>query len=206
MSDSTPSLEDLVERRQPSALARHDAALLAAGVSAAEIGAARDALALLAVSDVRSERPAGSLRDRLFASRTRGGKFGIFADRIARLFDLSVEDAASLLARIEEPGSLIPFLGEGLELMQVNAGPRCEGALCTIVRIQPGASFPEHAHKGDETMVVLDGGFHEPAAGGEEVWRGEELYRHDGTEHTIVALPGVPCIAAVVIYGYADLK
>jgi hypothetical protein len=30
--------------------------------------------------------------------------------------------------------------------------------------------------------------------------------RADGTEHALVGLPGVPCIAAVLIRGHADFK
>ena len=28
----------------------------------------------------------------------------------------------------------------------------------------------------------------------------------DGSDHTLVALPGVPCVAAALIFGYADIR
>ena len=206
MSYSPPSLEDLVERRQPSALARQDAELCDAGAAPGEIAATRDALAALAVAGSSPRPPPSALRDRLVASRSRSGKYGIFADRIARLFDLTMPDAEALMTRLEEPSAWMPFLVDGLELIGVETGPKCAGAIATVVKLEPGTRFPEHAHNGEETMVVLDGGFHEPLPGGEEVWRGEEIFRDDGTEHHLVALPGVPCIAAVVIFGHADMR
>lgn len=165
-------------------------------------------MAAVALATTAPAAPPSSLRDRLLASqrRSHAGKFGVFADRIARLFDLSLADAEALLARIEKPEAWAPFLVEGLEMIPVAAGPKCTGAIATLVRIQPGASFPEHAHHGDETMFVIDGGFREPSPDGEEVWRGDEVFRADGTEHALVALPGVPCIAAVLIIGHADFR
>jgi putative transcriptional regulator len=161
---------------------------------------------LAAIGLSETPRPPGpGVRERLFASRARSGKYGIFADRLARFFDLSLADAEALAQRLENSSTFTPFLVDGLELLPVTCGPKCDGAIATVVRIQPGARFPEHAHKGDESMVVLDGGFREVATE-REVWRGEELFSPDGSEHVIEALPGVPCVAAVLIYGYADMK
>jgi len=201
---SRPSLEDVLERHTVSSLARFDAALAEAGVRPDEIASARDAAAALALAET-PRAPGASLRDRLLASRARKGKYGVFADRLARFFDLPLAEAEALTERLERPDAFTPFLVEGLELLPVAGGPKCEGAIATVVRIQPGACFPEHAHRGDESMFVLDGGFKEVAST-EEVWRGEELYRQDGTDHTIEALPGVPCVAAVLIHGFADMK
>jgi anti-sigma factor ChrR (cupin superfamily) len=78
-------------------------------------------------------------------------------------------------------------------------------AIATFVKEQPRSRFPDHVHRGQETMVVLDGGFVEPESK-LEAWRGEETTRDDGTEHALVGLPGVPCIAAVLILGHADFK
>jgi putative transcriptional regulator len=206
VSEATPSLEDLLERRLPSALSRHDDALASAGIGDSDVAATKNALAAVALATTSPAAPPPSLRDRLLASRNRTGSFGVFADRIARLFDIPVADAEALMARIEKPDAWTPFLVEGLEMIPVAAGPKCAGAIATLVRIQPGATFPEHAHRGDETMFVLDGGFREPSDDGEEAWRGDEVFRADGTEHALVAFPGVPCIAAVVIVGHADFR
>jgi hypothetical protein len=148
---------------------------------------------LAAIGLTETPRPPGpGVRERLFASRARSGKYGIFADRLARFFDLSIADAEALAQRLENPSVFTPFLVDGLELLPVTCGPKCDGAIATVVRIQPGARFPEHAHKGDESMVVLDGGFREQGTE-REVWRGEELFsRHgSGARHRGIARSAV---------------
>jgi putative transcriptional regulator len=203
---ATPALEDLLERRLPSAIARTDAALASAGSANADIAGAKDAVAAIGLASVSPAAPPATLKDRLLASRARSGKYGVFADRLARLFDLSLADAEALTQRLEHPDAWSPFLIEGLEMIPVMPGPKLEGAIATLVRIQPGTKFPDHTHRGEETMLVLDGGFKESADDGEEVWRADELVRHDGSEHSFVALPGVPCIAAALITGHADFR
>lgn len=206
MSSSASELEhEMLDIRSPSALLRHDADLASRGVSAGDVAAARGALAAVGAA-LEPEAPAADLRGRLLASFGRAGRFGIFADRLARLFDLTPEAAEALTAKLDADSGWMPFLVPGVEMIPVEAGPRCEGAVATLVRLQPGASFPEHVHRGEETMVLLDGGFREQGEGGEEAWRGDEVLREDGTEHTFVALPGRPCIAAAIVYGVADFK
>jgi quercetin dioxygenase-like cupin family protein len=200
---ASPVLEDLLEPEQPSAMDRRDAALLAAGVAGAEVAATKAAIAAIAAGGTTRAEPPTNVKDRLFASFRRGGRYGVFADRIARLFDLSADDAAALMTKIEQPDAWMPFLVPGVEMIPVMAGPKCQG-LATLVRFAPGAGFPAHTHRGDETMVVLDGGFVEKGGASKEVWRGDECFSVDGSDHSLVALEGVPCIAAVVIFGQAD--
>jgi putative transcriptional regulator len=205
VSDESLGLEDLLQRRLPSAVARDDASLARAGVADSELAGVKEAVAALGLT-ASPVAPSPGVRERLLASRLRQGRFGIFSDRIARMFDLPLPEAESLMRRIESPSEWNPFLIEGVEMIPVSAGPSCAGAIATLVRIQPGKTFPEHTHRGQETMLVLDGGFHEPADGGEEVWRGDEIFRGEDTGHMLVALPSVPCVAAVVIFGHADFK
>lgn len=197
------SLEDLLEGTLPSAALRRDGALATAGFADAEIAATKGAIAALGRTE--AEAPPPALRGRILASARRPGKLGIFADRVSRLFDLPLAEAATLLAAVEEGSAWKPFLVDGLDAIPVVAGPRCAGAIATLVRIQPGGRFPDHAHRGVETTLVLDGGFRE-AGTASEVWRGEEIVREDGSEHALEGLPGQPCIAAVLIAGHADIK
>jgi len=206
MTDSTQDLEDLLEKRLPSALHRHDAELSSGGVADQDLAATKNAIAAIGIAGAPKAPPPTSLRDRLLASRQRGGKFGIFADRVARLFDLPIAEAEELMTRIEKDEAWNPFIVEGVEMIPITAGPKCAGSIATLVRIQPGSTFPEHAHVGDETMLVLDGGFIEPSGTKEEAWRGDEVFRTEGTDHALVGLPGKPCVAAVLIFGYADFK
>lgn len=171
-----------------------------------EPGQSKEAFnALVSVAASDAAEPPPTLRERVLASRARPGRYGIFVDRLSRLFDLPMPEVETLLTRIESDDAWAPFLVPGTEMIPVMAGPKRAGAIATLVRIRPGVPFPEHTHRGVETMVVVDGGFVEPTTK-IEVWRGEELTRDDGTEHSLVGLPGVPCVAAVLITGHADFK
>ena len=205
MSADPPTIEDLLEPRQPSALGRQESSLAASGISNAELARTRSAIASIGASLPAAPAPS-SARDRLMQSFARKGKFGIFADRVARLFDLPLPEAEALMQKLEDPSAWMPFLVEGVEMIPVQAGSKCTGAIATLVKFKPGSSFPEHLHHGDETMLVLDGGFEEKGGQGDEVWRGDECWSADGSEHSLVALEGTPCIAAVLIHGHADFK
>ena len=160
-----------------------------------------DALASAAASS--SVEPSADLRARLLASRTRTGRYGIFVDRIARLFDLGMKEAEELLASLERPETWRPFFVDGTAVVAVKTGPKRASTIATMVKVDPGVEFPKHLHRGVETMLVVDGGFKEPGREG-DTWRGEEITRQDGTEHSLVGLPGIPCVAAVLIEGHAD--
>lgn len=152
--------------------------------------------------------PASTLRARLLASVGRGGRYGKFCDRVARLFDLSVADAEALLARLEAGDAWSPFLVPGIDVIPVAAGPKFAGGIALIARIPPGVRFPDHVHKGEERMFILDGGLRED--GGAEVWRGDELVSADGSAHTFVAVERDdargPCIAATLVEGVVDFR
>jgi quercetin dioxygenase-like cupin family protein len=150
----------------------------------------------------RSAAPA-ELRARLVGSMKRTGRYGVFADRIARLFDLPIETAVKLVAKLERPDIWNPWL-EGVEMFPVFPGPRFEGAQCGFGRLAAGARFPHHEHVGDEVTLVLDGGLRNDGDG-IEVWRGEELFMPAGSEHGFVVLPGQECIAAVTAIGGVKL-
>jgi quercetin dioxygenase-like cupin family protein len=202
--DEEPDLaEILLTPCQPSELPRRDAALSARAGGADEIGGLKGAVAALGMG--ASQAPETSVRDRLLASLTRPGRFGRYADRLARMFDLPIVEAEQLAARIGDPAAYSPFLFEGIEMLEVKAGPRYEGAIAVIAKLQPGARFPDHVHRGQETMFVLAGGFREEGPQGQETWRGDELVSGDGSKHAFVALEGEPCITASLVEGFVEL-
>lgn len=139
------------------------------------------------------------LRERLQSTLSRGGKYGMFVDRVARLFDISIEAAEKLLARVDDPSQLKYGLGEGIGLISVRPGPKYPGAYGAIGRLKPGARFPHHEHAGIETTLVLDGGFLD--ASGEEVWRGDEMIKDAGSSHDFVVIEGGDCVACVIAHG-----
>ena len=195
--------ESLLQPCQPSEVARRDVALLGAGVSASQLAAAKDSMAALALGAAKLEAST-ALRDRLLASVARPGRFGQYVDRLARMFDLSMVDAEQLIARVDTPQAYTPFFVEGVEMLEVKTGPRFEGAIAVIAKLAPGARWPDHAHRGEETMFVLAGGFRE--TNGNEVWRGDELTSGDGSEHAFVALDGEPCITASLVVGFVEFR
>ena len=158
-----------------------------------------ESLAAAGVAAVTSAAPSAELRGRLLGSLKRAGRYGVFADRIARLWDLPIDVATRLVAKLEEPDIWKPWF-EGIEMFLVKPGPRYEGASCGFGRLASGARFPHHEHVGEEITFVLDGGFRNEDDG-TEIWRGEELYKPAGTAHDFVVVPGQDCIAAVMAMG-----
>ncbi len=203
MNDDVAELLDVVP---PTAVGRKDASLVARGVRAEDLASAKAALVAVALGDAEAAAPSSAMRDRLLASVTRGGRYGVFADKVARIFDLELSVATALVEKLEDESAWMPFIVDGVQMIPVEAGPKHANAIATFVRIAPGSTFPDHTHRGNETMFVLDGGFREVAEGGAEIWRGDELYKDDGTDHELVALPGRPCVAASLVTGHADFR
>jgi putative transcriptional regulator len=195
--------EALLEPLAPSAGRQRDEALARAGAADHEIRAAKEVIAALGASPT-TVTASGVLRNRLVASMARRGRYGRYADRLARLFDVSIEAGEALCASIEDEAAFQPFFTQGVDLIHVPAGPRFAGCLAAIARIQAGVLFPHHKHIGDETMVVLAGGFREEGPSGKEVWSGEELICRGGSSHAFVALEGQACIAASLIEGSVE--
>jgi hypothetical protein len=197
--------EDLVEALlapcQPSQLAPRDESFERAGESASSIAAARDLVAAIGYAPRQS--PTAALRARVMASATRRSRYGRFADRVARLFDIPIETAERLLSDLGDPSRFVPSGIPGVDVIPVEA-PSFPGALTVLARIQPGVHFPLHAHVGDETMLILSGGLRE--VGGQEAWGGDELFRPDGSQHAFVALEGEPCFAATLVEGTIELR
>ena len=172
------------------------------GADLSEAGNAAVALAAATMSDASTVH--GALRERLAASLARKGAYEVFADRIARMFDLSVERAAELLRKLEDPAAWRPGIAPGIDMIPVKPGPRFEGAIAAFGKLRPGSTFPRHAHQGEELTLVMAGGFRDSS--GVEIERGDELYEADGSEHDFTVLEGEDCIAAVIVHGTIDLK
>lgn len=82
----------------------------------------------------------------------------LYAARLARVFDWPLERVGALLSQIDEgKADFMGGLGEGVQLLHVEGGPRLRGHLAGIVRVEPGAAFPAHTHIGPEVVLVLQG-------------------------------------------------
>lgn len=161
------------------------------------------AFASPAAASPADAHPLAALRARIVASARVGGRYGVFADRIARLFDLSSDDARDYLARIERPDAWGPGPMQGVAILPVTAGPRCADAIATFTRFDPGVVFPLHEHIGAEVTIVVEGGFRD--ATGVEIWRGDELYKAPTSRHDFAVVGDGICIAAAVAFGGIDL-
>jgi hypothetical protein len=181
--------------------------LSAQDLSIPEEGATDSMMSAAAIALARAlepEAPKAELKARLVASVGRKGAYGIFADRVARLFDLPVDAAQALLEKLDEPAVWGPGFFDGMELIPVTAGKKYSGAIATFVKFRPGAHFPRHVHVGEEITLVMSGRLRDST--GIEIARGEELFEADGSEHEFFVPEGKDCIAAAIVHGYIDLK
>jgi putative transcriptional regulator len=113
-----------------------------------------------------------------------GGRFERFADRMAKLFDVTVDRARELLALVERKASWENPM-PGIALIHFDGGPACAAADCGFVRIQPGCTFPWHTHRGEEVNVILAGTLRDST--GKVLHPGDELVQHENTEHDLTA-------------------
>jgi putative transcriptional regulator len=145
----------------------------------AELATYRDA----ALELVMPSAPSPDVKARLMASAG-GGRFERFADRIAKLFDVTVERGRELLGLIER-GASWEDRGSGIGLIHFAGGPAVATADCGFVRIAPGMIFPWHTHVGPELSIILVGTLQENTG---KVYRpGDEVPQDPGSEHCIRA-------------------
>ncbi len=168
-----------------------------------ELARTERAVAGLAL-DLPASRPPLSVRERLGAAVRGAQRFWPFIDRLADLFDLGGEQAEHLLARIDEPQAWVPdSVVDGGLLLLVSPGPRRDGAIASLFRLQPGARYPRHRHGGDERLLMLQGGVR--FDDGSCADAGDAVESVPGTAHSFEVLPGAECIAAVLLTGPIEL-
>ncbi|RYE89066.1 MAG: cupin domain-containing protein [Myxococcales bacterium] len=89
-----------------------------------------------------------------------------------------------------------------MQALRVTPGPglAAPGVEAALVRFEAGASFGHHGHGGDETTLVLAGGFVDDLTG-RHLRPGDTLHLPAGSAHALLVDPGEPCLAAVVLLG-----
>src|SRR5262245_12839159 len=102
--------------------------------------------------------PSVGLLGRLQATVTEPAhRYAPFIDRVADLFDLSSDDAATQCAKLADPKAW-RFAGlPGVHNIAVRGGPKVAGAETVFARFAPGTRFPKHCHGGFERVLVLEG-------------------------------------------------
>ena len=156
---------------------------------AAELAAYRDAASLIAAPVA----PPPNIKARLMAS-IGGGRFDRLSDRLAKLFDVTVDKAREFLGLIDRPASW-DERGAGIAFVHFAGGPACAAADCGFVRIDPGCVFPWHKHLGEETSVILAGRLVDH--GGRQFGPGDEYVAGETSEHALRCEGTEPVIFAV---------
>ena len=167
--------------------ARADRHLDACDACAAAFRGSADALAALALSLPPAPPPSGH-RDRVMRAVSDTSRFEQFTAQTAQVLDLAADTARALLARIDDAASWVASLLPGVSLYHLDGGPAVANAVVGFVRIQPGCFFPDHTHKGDEVMLVLQGSF--ALADGTVFKRGDLVRAPTDSSHELTALPG----------------
>jgi putative transcriptional regulator len=164
----------------------------------------RDAFA--SVGEAAGEvQPDDSVRARLLASTsTPGAAVAHFAPQVADLYDLPIDAARTLLARVDDAAAWRPLM-PGIDCLKVDPGARHAGVQCNLVRIAPGTTFPWHRHLGEEVSLILHGGAH--MSDGYDLLPGDTLVVDTETEHDFsIAADGTPCIVAIRMAGIVPVS
>lgn len=125
--------------------------------------------------------PSAGARSQLMAAIPRSGRHERFAAAVAELLDLGMARARALLDALDD-ASLFSQEMPGIALCWVEGGPRVANAVRGFVRVAAGTHFPQHAHFGEERVLVLQGSYVDPARG--RVFRpGDVDVMGEGTAH-----------------------
>jgi anti-sigma factor RsiW len=135
---------------------------------------------------VQPVAPSPHVVERLLAS-VGGGRFDRFSDRVARLFDVTVDRARELLGLIERPASWVPQIPGG--------GPAAAAADYGFIRLAPGTMFPPHTHLGEEAVTVLAGQIQD-VTNQTVCVAGDDYVQPQGSSHYLLCLGTEDCIFA----------
>lgn len=145
--------------------------------------------------------PPPQLAERLVAAVGGADRFARHAPQVAQLFDVDEPSARALLRSLaqSDESAWQPGPVPEVQLVRVPAGPARAGSLAGFARLRAGTRFPDHRHRGHESVLVLQGGMREDS--GEEFWPGELNAQPDGSAHGFDVLPHLDCLCAVLLEG-----
>lgn len=126
-------------------------------------------------------------------------RYGPFFARLADLWQVPEARVISELTRAKDPRSWRSTLLFGIKIFDVELGRPAGEQRSHLMHFAPGLRFPEHAHRGRERVLVLEGSYADES--GLEVRAGDEQSMADGSEHTLYILGDAPCVAAVTEHG-----
>ncbi len=196
---------------------RFEGALASSEELRREVREVQEALALGAAS-VPALQPPPHVRRRILASLDRaaertgdrvaarsfhaGERFFGFVTEIARALALPLDAVRKMLESIDGDGVANPFrpILPGVSMAHVMVGaPLAErGGEAAVLRLRPGARFPEHHHVGDEWALVLAGTGHDA---GQIYETGSIIRYRSGTSHDFHAGDADELVLLVVHHG-----
>jgi len=160
---------------------------------------ASSAVALIELNELLEPvEPSREARQRLIAAVAAPPlRYAPFFKRLTALLDLSDENVERVLGEVRNAAQWEPAL-PGVQLFHFAGGPAVAGADVGLVRIEPNHHFPNHRHRGEERLFVLEGGYVDSS--GREYRPGDLHVMASGTSHSYrVSAQGL--LAAVVLYG-----
>jgi len=125
-------------------------------------------------------------------------RYAPFFARLAGLWEMPEEQVQSELLRAKDPKAWRSTMLRGLTLFNLRRSQR-SGARARLMRLEPGVHFPQHAHRGRESVLVLEGAYAD--ANGVEVHAGESQTMAEGSKHELHILGSEPCVAAIAERG-----
>jgi anti-sigma factor ChrR (cupin superfamily) len=144
-------------------------------------------------SVIQPVAPSPEVKQRLMAS-VGGGRFGAFAARLAKLYDVTVERAHELLGLMDRTASWRPQI-PGVSLIDFDGGPAAAAADCGFFKLSPGALFPPHKHLGEERTIILAGQIRD-VVNDRICSAGDEYVQVEGTSHYLQCVGPEECIYA----------
>jgi hypothetical protein len=134
--------------------------------------------------------PDPQIRRRLLEALSGSERYSLFADDVARAFEVNVESARSALRRISDESAWRPA---GFPGSRVLVSPELAANGTVIAYLPVGMSIPVHGHAERELTFVLDGELLDDAQ--QRFGAGELLDMQVGTEHAIRVVGEHACLA-----------
>jgi putative transcriptional regulator len=148
---------------------------------------AEESFALLAAAEAPVAPPA-ALWDRLSRSLELDARLAPLVLQAAALLEVPAGKARRALARIDSGEGWLEGPAPLCWYQEVERGDRARPVLAALVKVKPGASFPQHRHLGRERTLVLQGAYR---TGEGALFRAGELHEMArGSSHELTAEPG----------------
>jgi putative transcriptional regulator len=142
--------------------------------------------------------PSAQARSRLLLAVSAAPlKYAPFFDRLSSFLDLPLDRVQQILTDVNDRARWEAAPLPGVQLMHFAGGPGVAGADVGLVRIEPDYRFPNHRHKGEERLFVLEGGYRDSS--GKNYEAGDVQVMQPNTTHDYTVLPG-GLLAALVLY------